>query len=111
MTKTKTMDHRPREATSIVLDWDFEIDDRIQLSAIPDEPLALAKPGTLIAADLDPTMTTLLMKETSDPFYILSDTSDTSSVSNDDDDKIVTFDPNNEDIQQGNVSECDARGR
>jgi hypothetical protein len=99
-----------------VLDWDFDIEDEACFSFSVDEALSGTKAEMLNVSDLYRTTTTapLMIPETSDLFRILSDSSDTCSSSNDDENQIVAFDSDHEDVQQDNVTNClatDARGR
>lgn len=96
----------------IVLDWDLD-QDEVNSSFSEVNTLSLAQPEVLSASDLDLTIALLTKSETSDLFF--SDTSDTASVSNED--QLVTFESDDEDLllQQDNVSGCystiNVRGR
>lgn len=94
------------------MDWDLD-QDEVNSSFSEVNTLSLAQPEVLSASDLDLTIALLTKSETSDLFF--SDTSDTASVSNED--QLVTFESDDEDLllQQDNVSGCystiNVRGR
>ena len=80
-------------AEPFVLDWEF--DDEAFVSGSVD--LSGTKPEMLDAGDLHSTTTADWMN--SDLFCNISDTSDMCSGSDDDENEIIVFDPDIEDVQ------------
>jgi hypothetical protein len=81
-----------------ILDWDLDVEDQTYFPG--SAAVYMTKPEVLIAADLDPTAAgSLITSETSDLFHMLSDVSDTTSIS-DHVGQTIAYDSDNEDVQQ-----------